>query len=90
LEIDRARQQATPRPESAAQNQRQRHDHDFASGFPKIATADAAGATFAPQASRAAGKTVTILHESSFIPPFDEFINVGCAYGMAIRRTGIY
>jgi multiple sugar transport system substrate-binding protein len=42
--------------------------------FLKIATADAAGAAFAPQASRAAGKTVTILHESSFIPPFDEFI----------------
>ena len=42
--------------------------------FVKLAAAGAAGAAVAPQANRAAGKTVTILHESSFIPPFDEFI----------------
>src|SRR5215471_7856700 len=60
----------------------------IASGFPKIATADAAGAVFAPQASRAAGKTVTILHESSFIPPFDGFIKKTLAQEYE-KQTGI-
>jgi multiple sugar transport system substrate-binding protein len=42
--------------------------------FLKIAVAGAAGAAFAPGTGRAAGKTVTLLHESSFIKPFDEYV----------------
>jgi multiple sugar transport system substrate-binding protein len=56
--------------------------------FLKIATAGVAGAAFVPQASRAAGKTVTILHESSFIPPFDEFIKKTLAQEYE-KQTGI-
>src|SRR5579862_1899785 len=41
--------------------------------FLKIAVAGAAGATFAPARGRAADKTVTFLHETSFIPPFDDY-----------------
>ena len=43
-------------------------------GFLKIAAAGAAGAALSPALGRAAGKTVTLLHESSFIPPFDEYM----------------
>src|SRR5436305_12885093 len=43
-------------------------------GFLKIAAAGAAGAALTPALGRAAGKTVTLLHESSFIPPFDEYM----------------
>jgi multiple sugar transport system substrate-binding protein len=43
-------------------------------GFLKIAAAGAAGAALMPALGRAAGKTVTLLHESSFIPPFDEYM----------------
>ena len=43
-------------------------------GFLKIAAAGAAGAALTPAFGRAAGKTVTLLHESSFIPPFDEYM----------------
>ena len=43
-------------------------------GFPKIAATGAAGAALMPALGRAAGKTVTLLHESSFIPPFDEYM----------------
>ncbi len=42
--------------------------------FLKIAVAGAAGAAFAPGAGRAAGKSVTLLHESSFIKVFDEYM----------------
>src|SRR6266853_4017454 len=41
--------------------------------FLRIAVAGAAGAALAPPA-RAAGKTVTLLHESSFIKVFDEYM----------------
>jgi anaerobic selenocysteine-containing dehydrogenase len=40
--------------------------------FLKIAVAGAAGASLAPGAARAADKSVTMLHESSFIKTFDE------------------
>src|SRR5947207_9858787 len=42
--------------------------------FLKIAVASAAGAALAPSAGRAADKTVTVLHESSFIKTFDEYM----------------
>src|SRR5262245_36540931 len=42
--------------------------------FLKVTAAGAAGAAFLPAAGRGADKTVTMVHESSFIPPFDEFI----------------
>src|SRR5215831_16189371 len=42
--------------------------------FLKITMAGAAGAALLPGVSRAAGKTVTMLHETSFIPPFDEYM----------------
>src|SRR6184192_3219819 len=42
--------------------------------FLKIAVAGAAGAALAPGAGRAAGKSVTLLHESSFIKVFDEYM----------------
>jgi multiple sugar transport system substrate-binding protein len=41
--------------------------------FLKIAVAGAAGAALVPPA-RAADKTVTLLHETSFIPTFDEYM----------------
>lgn len=41
--------------------------------FIKMAAGSAAAATLAPSAGRTAGKTITMLHESSFIPPFDEY-----------------
>src|SRR6185503_3563019 len=42
--------------------------------FLKIAVAGAAGTALAPSMGRAAGKTVTMLHESSFIKTFDEYM----------------
>ena len=47
--------------------------------FLKIAAAGAAGAVLVPPAGHAAGKTITMLHESSFIPPFDEYIKTTLA-----------
>lgn len=46
--------------------------------FLKIAAAGA-GAVILSASGRAAGKTVTMLHESSFIPPFDEYIKTTLA-----------
>ena len=42
--------------------------------FLKIAAAGAAAAALAPASARAAEKTITLLHESSFIQPFDEYM----------------
>jgi multiple sugar transport system substrate-binding protein len=42
--------------------------------FLKLAAAGAAGATVLPRIGRAADKTVTLLHESSFIAPFDDYM----------------
>src|SRR5262245_45837591 len=47
--------------------------------FLKVTAAGAAGAAFLPAAGRGADKTVTMVHESSFIPPFDEFIKTTLA-----------
>jgi multiple sugar transport system substrate-binding protein len=55
----------------------------------KIALAGAAGvAGLRPGRGRAAGKTVTMLHESSFIPPFDEFIKTTLAQEYE-KETGV-
>ena len=55
--------------------------------FLKIAVAGAAGAALAPGAGRAAGKSVTLLHESSFIKVFDEYMQKTLAPPMR-RRPG--
>jgi multiple sugar transport system substrate-binding protein len=56
--------------------------------FLKTAAAGAAGAALLPAAGRAAGKTVTMIHESSFIPPFDEFIKTKLAQEYE-QQTGV-
>ena len=56
--------------------------------FLKMAGAAAAGAALAPHAGRAADKTITILHESSFIPPFDEYIKTTLAQQYE-KETGV-
>jgi multiple sugar transport system substrate-binding protein len=56
--------------------------------FLKIAVAGAAGAAFAPGTGRAAGKTVTMLHETSFIPPFDEYFQKTLAPAYE-KETGV-
>ena len=53
----------------------------------KIALAGA-GAAALPLRARAEGKTVTMLHESSFIPPFDEFIKTTLAQEYE-KQTGV-
>ena len=57
-------------------------------GFLKIAAAGAAGAALTPTLGLGAGKTVTLLHESSFIPPFDEYIKTTRAQQYE-KETGI-
>lgn len=42
--------------------------------FLRLAAAGAAGSMIGPRLARAQQKTVTVLHESSFIKPFDEYI----------------
>jgi multiple sugar transport system substrate-binding protein len=56
--------------------------------FLKIAMAGAGAAALMPSAGRAAGKTITVLHESSFIPPFDEYIKTTLAQQYE-KETGI-
>src|SRR3954463_13318941 len=56
--------------------------------FLKIAVAGAAGAAFAPGTGRAAGKTVTLLHESSFIKTFDEYMQKTLAPAYE-KETGV-
>jgi multiple sugar transport system substrate-binding protein len=56
--------------------------------FLKATALGAAGAALAPGLGRAAGKTVTMLHESSFIPPFDEFIKTTLAQQYE-KETGV-
>lgn len=56
--------------------------------FLKVAVAGAAGAALAPGGARAAGKTVTLLHETSFIETFDKYMqnNLAPAYE---KDTGV-
>ena len=54
----------------------------------KIAIAGAAGAAFAPSIGRAAGRTVAMLHESSFIKPFDEYVTKTLAPAYE-KETGV-
>ncbi|MGE5270414.1 MAG: ABC transporter substrate-binding protein [Thiohalocapsa sp.] len=56
--------------------------------FLKVAVAGAAGAAVLPRLGQAAGKTVTMLHESSFIPPFDAFIKTTLAQEYE-KETGV-
>ena len=56
--------------------------------FIKVAIAGSAAAALLTPAARAAGKTLTMLHESSFIPPFDEFIKTKLAEAYE-KETGI-
>src|SRR5476649_610752 len=56
--------------------------------FLKIAVAGAAGAALAPNVGRAAGHSVTMLHESSFIKPFDEFVSKTLAPAYE-KETGV-
>src|SRR6476469_956992 len=56
--------------------------------FLKIAVAGAAGAALAPTVGRAAGKTVTLLHESSFIKTFDEYMQKTLAPAYE-KETGV-
>ena len=56
--------------------------------FLKIAMAGAAGAALAPGAAHAAGKTVTLLHESSFIKVFDEYMQKTLAPAYE-KETGV-
>ena len=56
--------------------------------FLKTAAAGAAGAALVPAMGRAADKTVTMLHESSFIPPFDEYIKTTLAQEYE-QQTGV-
>src|SRR5260370_20066701 len=58
----------TPKPRERGMSSQSRRD------FLKIAVAGAAGAALVPAAGRAAGKTVTLLHETSFIQTFDEYM----------------
>jgi len=56
--------------------------------FLKVAVAGAGAAALMPSGGRAAGKTITVLHESSFIPPFDEYIKTTLAQQYE-KETGI-
>src|SRR5437764_945457 len=56
--------------------------------FLKIAVASAAGAALAPSAGHAADKTVTVLHESSFIKTYDEYMQKTLAPAYE-KETGI-
>ena len=57
-------------------------------GFLKIAAAGTAAALSRPLPARAAEKTITILHESSFIKPFDEYVQNTLAPAYE-KETGI-
>jgi len=48
-------------------------------GFLERAGIGVATAVLGPRPAPAAGKTLTVLHESSFIPPFDEYIKTTLA-----------
>ena len=54
----------------------------------KLAGLGALGAAISPQRAPAAGKSLTILHESSFIPPFDEYIKTTLANAYE-KETGV-
>src|SRR5215469_1867155 len=57
-------------------------------GFLELAGIGAATAALAPRPAPAAGKTLTVLHESSFIPPFDEYIKTTLAQQYE-KETGV-
>ena len=53
-------------------------------GFLELAGIAAATAVFRPRPAPAAGKTVTVLHESSFIPPFDDYIVISAPVPVSV------
>src|SRR5260221_2714615 len=57
-------------------------------GFLKLAAAGTAAALSRPVPAAAAEKTITILHESSFIKPFDEYVSNTLAPAYE-KETGI-
>ena len=57
-------------------------------GFLKLAGLGAIGAAIGPRPALAQGKTLTVLHESSFIPPFDEYIKTTLAEAYQ-KETGV-
>jgi multiple sugar transport system substrate-binding protein len=57
-------------------------------GFLKLAGLGAIGAAIGPRPASAQGKTLTVLHESSFIPPFDEYIKTTLAEAYQ-KETGV-
>jgi multiple sugar transport system substrate-binding protein len=60
--------------------------------FLKMAAAGAAGASILPRMGRAADKSITLLHESSFIPAFDAYMkdNIAPAYEKATGVKVVY
>src|SRR5262245_45383499 len=56
--------------------------------FLKLAAAATAAAMSGPRPARAQSKTITILHESSFIKPFDEYVQNTLAPAYE-KQTGI-
>jgi multiple sugar transport system substrate-binding protein len=57
-------------------------------GFLRLAAAGAAGAALRPVTGRAAGKTVTLLHETSFIKTYDEYMQKTLAPAYE-KETGV-
>src|SRR5215468_8037048 len=56
--------------------------------FLQLAAAGTATALSGPRPARAEAKTITILHESSFIKPFDEYVSNTLAQAYE-KQTGI-
>ena len=57
-------------------------------GFMELAGVGAATAVIGPRHAPAASKSLTVLHESSFIPPFDEYIKKTLADAYE-KETGV-
>jgi len=57
-------------------------------GFLELAGVAAATAVVGPRPAPAAGKSLTVLHESSFIPPFDEYFKTTLAEAYE-KETGV-
>src|SRR5690242_11314629 len=57
-------------------------------GFLKLAGLGAIGAAIAPRPAAADAKSLAMLHESSFIPPFDEYIKTTLAEAYE-KETGV-
>src|SRR5438046_8070970 len=56
--------------------------------FLKLAGLGVMGAAIGPRSANAAARSLTVLHESSFIPPFDEYIKTTLAEAYE-KETGV-